>query len=143
MTAPPNRPTAADAMLTDAKPCRADATVADVRAMFASAHLHAVVVVDRGVLVRVIDRADLAQLTAADDEAVAITAIGAVAGRVITGDVPLEHARRQMLDAGRRRLAVVDEDGRYRGLLCLKRSRSGFCSDTDVAERAFTEPDAR
>ena len=34
-----------------------------------------------------------------------------------------------------RRLAVVDPQGRLLGLLCLKRSRRGFCSAEDVAER--------
>ena len=34
-----------------------------------------------------------------------------------------------------RRLAVVDDDHRLLGLLCLKRSGSGFCSDDDVISR--------
>jgi hypothetical protein len=40
-----------------------------------------------------------------------------------------------MRRAGRRRLAVTSEDGRLLGLLCLKASGRGFCSDEDVAAR--------
>jgi hypothetical protein len=35
-----------------------------------------------------------------------------------------------------RRLAVVDGTGRLVGLLCLKRTLDGFCSDADVRARA-------
>jgi hypothetical protein len=41
-----------------------------------------------------------------------------------------------MLACGRRRLAVVGRDGKFQGLLCLKRSRSGFCSNRDVWARS-------
>ena len=34
------------------------------------------------------------------------------------------------------RLAVIDEECRLLGLLCLKRTRLGFCSDADVQARA-------
>ena len=44
---------------------------------------------------------------------------------------------RAMLAAGGRRLAVVDHRLRLLGLLCLKRSGLGFCSDRDVAARAL------
>jgi hypothetical protein len=38
---------------------------------------------------------------------------------------------------GRRRAAVTSDDGTLLGLLCLKASWAGFCSDQDV--RARTE----
>lgn len=39
-----------------------------------------------------------------------------------------------MTRAGQRRLAVIDDDSqRLLGLLCLKRSRTGFCTDEGVA----------
>jgi len=41
-----------------------------------------------------------------------------------------------MSRTGRRRLAVVDDGGVLVGLLCLKRTGRGFCSDLDVASRA-------
>ena len=46
-----------------------------------------------------------------------------------------------MTAAGRRRAAVISADGRLLGLLCLKVSRAGFCSDQDVRARALGEAD--
>ena len=43
----------------------------------------------------------------------------------------------QLIAAGARRLAVVDGHGLLRGLVCLKRRRTGFCSDLDVRARAM------
>jgi hypothetical protein len=40
-----------------------------------------------------------------------------------------------MRQTGRRRLAVVDEDGTLLGLLCLKATGLGFCSDDAIAQR--------
>jgi hypothetical protein len=40
----------------------------------------------------------------------------------------------------RRRLAVVDADGELLGLLCLKASGLGFCSDDDVSSRRPRAP---
>lgn len=125
-------PTVADAMLTAAKLCDPSATVEQVRSMFANEHLHAAVVVERGVLLCVIDLADLTDALDADTP---VSRLGALSGRVISGDTPLDQAWRRMLDTNRRRLAVIDEAGTFRGLLCLKRSRAGFCSDSDVLER--------
>jgi CBS domain-containing protein len=48
----------------------------------------------------------------------------------------LAQAGQLMLAWGRRRLAVVDRDGKLQGLLCLKRSWSGFCSNRDVRARS-------
>ena len=41
-----------------------------------------------------------------------------------------------VLIRGRRRVAVINNDGRLLGLLCLKASQAGFCSDQDVRARA-------
>jgi hypothetical protein len=38
-----------------------------------------------------------------------------------------------MVRSGRRRIAVVEPDGTLVGLLCLKQSGSGFCTDAGVA----------
>jgi CBS-domain-containing membrane protein len=45
-------------------------------------------------------------------------------------------ARELLIERGLRRLAVVNHDSTLLGLMCLKRSRTGFCSDEDVASRA-------
>jgi hypothetical protein len=44
---------------------------------------------------------------------------------------------RAMIASGQRRAAVVSPDGRLLGLLCLKASGTGFCSDQDVRARAL------
>jgi hypothetical protein len=46
-----------------------------------------------------------------------------------------------MTATGRRRAAVVSDDGRLLGLLCLKASRAGFCSAQDVRARALGAAD--
>jgi len=48
---------------------------------------------------------------------------------------------RAMTTTGRRRAAVTSADGRLLGLLCLKASRAGLCSDHDVRARALGEAD--
>ena len=47
-----------------------------------------------------------------------------------------EAVQELLIERGLRRLAVVDRDGTLLGLMCLKRTRTGFCSDEDVASRA-------
>ena len=126
------RPTVADAMLTDVKVHSARTTVREIRALFDDEHVHAAVIVEAGALLAVVDRADL---DTADDGALALH-LGRRSRRVIAPDADLARAKRLMLAGGRRRLAVVDRDGRLQGLLCLKRSRSGFCSDRDVRARS-------
>src|SRR5919206_425323 len=56
--------------------------------------------------------------------------------RTVAPEVPLADVHELLLRTGRRRLAVVDGAGRLLGLLCLKRRRTGYCSDAGVAERA-------
>lgn len=57
-----------------------------------------------------------------------------LAGRTVDAGLDAEAVRVAMHAAGQRRHAVVDE-GRLVGLLCLKRSGTGFCSDEGVASR--------
>ncbi|NNG36222.1 CBS domain-containing protein [Nakamurella aerolata] len=66
---------------------------------------------------------------------------GSLTGRSVHPDVPLAAAAQRLSTAGRRRLAVVDGDGLLVGLLCLKRSGRGFCSDADVLARSL-DPDS-
>lgn len=128
--------TVADAMITVARLHDAGTTVGRARSLFADDHLHAVLIVQDGHLVAVVDRADLAG-SPPDDAPVA--PLGAVDGRVVSKDSRLEEVRQAMLESRRRRLAVIDADGTYRGLLCLKRSGTGFCSDADVLARRDAE----
>ena len=56
--------------------------------------------------------------------------------RCVGPGTDLVEAWNVMRSHGRRRLAVVDRSGHLLGLLCLKRSGRGFCSDAGVAARA-------
>lgn len=122
----------ADAMLTRPKTMTRAATVADARAAFRDGHVHALLVVDGGVLVAVVERPDL---DGVPDPYPAWRA-GRIAGRTVAPGADLQRVWHGMRAAGRRRIAVVDEHGVLHGLLCLKRSEQGFCTDAGVAARA-------
>jgi CBS domain-containing protein len=124
--------TVVDAMLRSPRTCTAATTVAEARAVLADDHVHAVLVVDEARLLAVVERADL---DAAAPASLALDA-GRLDGRVTRPDVDVEEVRLAMLAARHRRLAVVGAEGELLGLLCLKRSGAGFCSDDDVAARA-------
>jgi CBS domain-containing protein len=121
-------------MIRHVKACPAQATVADVRRLFDDPHVHAALIVTRGDrLVAVIERDDLTAALAPDDPA---KRFGRLTGRTITADAALTPTHEAMSKAGRRRLAVTDARQRLVGLLCLKSSGLGFCSDRDVYARS-------
>ena len=129
--------TVADAMIQAPKISGPEATVRDMKAQFENDHVHAVLIVDSGVLLAVVERSDLDRST--NDGASALS-VGRLSGRVVTGDHSLQAAHRWMTGSCTRRLAVVDEDGRLVGLLCLKRDGRGFCSSADLQSRQEVEP---
>lgn len=131
---PTDTPTVGDAMITDVKRSDRTSTVRDLRALFANDHVHAAVIVDDGRLLTVVDRADLDGL----DGDVPAVEVGALGSRVVGAEVELELARQRLLHSGRRRLAVCSGDGTFLGLLCLKRTRAGFCADHDLRARSAT-----
>ena len=126
--APPPGARVADGMLARPKVCEPQTTVGQARAFFADDHVHALLVVARGVLLAVVERADLEGVP---DDAPAVDQ-GRLRGRVVGPDADLDATRAAMTS---RRLAVVDTRGALLGLLCLKRSGRGFCSAEDVAAR--------
>lgn len=119
-------------MLPCPKVCPVDTSVAQARALLADDHVHALLIVDAGVLRAVVERPDLAGAPPGDPA----RAYGRLPGRVVGAQDDLAATWRAMVADGRRRLAVVDPDGRLLGLLCLKRSGRGFCSEDDVEARA-------
>lgn len=120
-------------MLHAPKVCDPRVTVADVARVFSDDHVHAVLIVDAdGRLRAVVERADIRDADSLEPAVVT----GALTERVISPDAVAEAVRKRMVAQGRRRLAVVDEHGVLIGLLCLKRSGLGFCSDSDVEARA-------
>jgi CBS domain-containing protein len=117
-----------------------DLTVGEAQAVFAARQkTHLLVLVEHGVLVSTVVRDDVEGRT---DPATPARDVGTLAGRTVPADLPLGELQEQMVTTGLRRLAVVDDDRRLLGLLCLKRSRTGFCTDEGVAamraERAAT-----
>lgn len=122
----------ADVMLARPRTHDASATVGSLRSLFRSDHVHVALLVADGRLVGVADRGDL---EGAEDDAPALGCAG-LEGRIVGAAEDAEVVRRRMAAQGLRRLAVVDDAGVLLGLLCLKRSGRGFCSDADVADRA-------
>ena len=109
-------------------------TVGRLREFFTDDHVHIALLVDGGRLVGTVERPDLE--LAADDSVPAQT-VASLTGRTIQADALAAEALAAMQRTGHRRLAVVAEDAKLLGLLCLKRSGRGFCSDADVANRAL------
>lgn len=128
----PAAPTVGDAMLRRARIHRQAATVAEVRALFTDDHVHCALIAEAGRLIAVVDRGDLGSAAGGAPAA----GYGRLDGRVVRAGADLEATRRAMLRQGRRRLAVIDDDGMLLGLLCLKHSSRGFCTDSDVQARA-------
>lgn len=127
--------TVAEAMLTTPARHPLAATVREIRGFFNDSHVHAALIVSpAGYLVAVVERDDIAKSQAPD---AAAAPLGRLAGRTVTAGASLAAVQRAMNATGRRRAAVTSDDGTLLGLLCLKASWAGFCSDQDV--RARTE----
>jgi CBS domain-containing protein len=129
--------TVAEAMLTTPARHSLSATVGEIRDFFRDDHVHAALIVSpAGYLEAVVERDDIAGCRAFDAP---VAPMGRLATRTVPGDASLARVRRAMAATGQRRAAVTSSDGRLLGLLCLKGSRTGFCSDQDVRARALGE----
>jgi hypothetical protein len=116
-------------------------TVGEVRSLFADDHVHmALVVAVDGELLTTIERADIA--AEAPDAAPAVH-LGRLEGRTALESWSINRTTEWLKSQGRRRLAVVDAGGHLRGLLCLKRSETGYCSDAGVLARQWESAEAR
>ncbi|REE95984.1 CBS domain-containing protein [Thermomonospora umbrina] len=123
--------TVADAMLHHPKVHDHTVSVAELQDLFLNVHVHAALIVDPARrLLTIVERADLT--SAAPSPA---HALGRLDGRTTHPTADLVEVWGLMVDQGRRRLAVVDDSGTLLGLLALKRSRLGFCSDAGVLAR--------
>ena len=115
------------------------ATVGEIRDFFHDDHVHAALIVSpAGYLKAVVERDDLVDGQAIDGAA---APLGRLAGRTVPPGASLAEVHGAMIAAGRRRAAVISADGRLLGLLCLKASRTGFCSEQDVRARAWGKAD--
>ena len=123
--------TVGDAMLRRPAVHPAELTVGEARAVFATrTKIHLLLLVRDGILVSTLDRDDL---TDDADTAAPAAALGSLELRTVAVDVPLQATQEAMVRTGRRRLAVVGPEGHLLGLLCLKRSLAGFCTDDGVS----------
>lgn len=123
----------ADAMIHSPKVCGPTTSIAQLRDMLRDDHVHAALIVDHGELLAVVERSDLVGSLTLDGGS---RAAAYIEDRVTRPDAGLAATWKAMTTAGRRRLAVIDSDRQLLGLLCLKRSGLGFCSDADVRARA-------
>lgn len=123
-----------DVMVTCPKTHEPASGVRQIRALFEDDHVHmALIVADDRRLVTTIERRDL---PATGPASMVASELGTLAGRTVAPSEELDRVTATLLRRGRRRLAVVDESGRLLGLLCLKRSGTGYCSDAGIRERA-------
>jgi predicted transcriptional regulator len=113
----------------------ASITVAELRRLFEDDHIHMALLVEDGQVVGTVERADLEAATSGLAPAHEIAALD---GRTIGPEVALSDALSMMRRTGRRRLAVTTDGSTLLGLLCLKASGRGFCSDRDIAARRRT-----
>ena len=131
--------TAAEAMLTTPARHPPSATVNEIRDFFRDDHVHAALIVSpAGYLQAVVERDDIAGCPAPD---AAVAPLGRLAGRTVPAGASLAEVHQGMIATGRRRAAVTSADGRLLGLLCLKASRTGFCTEQDVRARTRGEAD--
>jgi CBS domain-containing protein len=131
---------AAGVMLTTPARHPLSATVGEIRDFFRDDHVHAALIVSpAGYLEAVVEPDDIAGGQAPD---AAAASLGRLAGRTVPPGASLAEVHQAMAATGRRRAAVTSADGRLLGLLCLKASQTGFCSDQDVRTRALGEADS-
>lgn len=123
----------AEAMVRSPDVLPADAQLGRVRAAFDDDHIHMVLLTDGDVLRGTLLRGD-APDTAPDLQKA--LRFAQLADRTVSATAPTDEVLQWLTGRQQRRLAVVDDHGRLVGLLCLKASGTGFCSDADVASRA-------
>jgi CBS domain-containing protein len=113
-----------DAMNAAPKTTPGDATVGELRVLFANHHVVTALLVDGPRLVGVVHRDALPE---GDDERPARDLAVRDVPR-IGPDAPLTEALARLDRRGERRLVVLDpESDHLRGLLCLTVDRAGFC----------------
>lgn len=109
-------------------------TVGHVRLAFARGEKvkMALVVDSAGVLLTTVVRSDLDRRMPSGRLA---RTIGTLAGRTVRAEMTEADALVTLSDSGTGRSAVVDAQGLLVGLICLKASGLGYCSDEGIAAR--------
>ena len=126
-----------DVMLRHPKVLDAQATLDEARAALTDDHVQMVLLSQGSTLVGTLVCADLPPLIQGSDQGSGpALPWSRLWNRTVPSATSADAARELLIERGLRRLAVVDLDGTLLGLMCFKRSRTGFCSDEDVASRA-------
>jgi CBS domain-containing protein len=129
--------TAGEVVTVRGKELRADATVAEGRAIFASGSVRLIPLLEDGAYAGAVGREDLEgadDAAAIADRATAQPPTAAASDRV--GDVVAELGE----DTGRR-VVVLGDDGRsYVGLMCFDRDRTRLCIDAECHAAAAAQP---
>ncbi len=121
-----------DVMLGSPKTLPADASLAQARESLENAHVHMVLLTSGPILVGTVVRSDLPP-SATTGPALPWSRL---TGRTVPPDALTAGVHEFLVERDLRRVAVVAADGALLGLLCLKRRRTGFCSEADVAARS-------
>lgn len=125
--------TVREAMIRNPKTLSDSINVREAITAFEDDHVHALLLTDAAQrLTAVLHRDDLSDARSVHPAA----ALGQLMGRWVMPDADLEATRHHMITRRVRRLAVMDSDRRLLGLLCLKQSHRGFCTEADLASRA-------
>lgn len=122
-----------DVMLRHPKTLPAWASVEEARSVLANGHVHMVLLTDGSTLVGTLMRTDLPQTAQVSGPALLWSTLH---NRTVPRSARADVVRDVLVERGQRRVAVVDHDGTLLGLVCFKRSRTGFCSDDDTMSRA-------
>jgi CBS-domain-containing membrane protein len=126
-----------DVMLRHPKVLDAQATVDEARAALTDDHVHMVLLTEGSTLVGTLVRTDLPPpIQRSDQGSGPALPWSTLRDRTVPSATSADTVNKLLIERGLRRLAVIDHDGTLLGLMCLKRSRTGFCSDEDVASRA-------
>ena len=121
-----------EVMLRHPKTLPTHASIAEARAALSNDHVHMVLLTEGTTLGGTLTRTDLPP---AGSEGPALF-WSTLTGRTVPPDAPTRVVQDLLIDRGLRRVAVVNADGSLLGLVCLKRRRTGFCSEADVASRS-------
>ena len=126
-----------DVMLRHPKVLDIRATVDEARAALTDDHVHMVLLTEGSTLVGTLVRTDLPHpIQRSDQGSGPALPWSTLRDRTVPSATSADTVNKLLIERGLRRLAVIDHDGTLLGLMCLKRSRTGFCSDEDVASRA-------
>lgn len=124
--------TVRDVMVRNPKTLSADASIDAARAALADDHVHMLLLTQGDTLRGTLLRTDLTDVPGSDPA----LEWSVLTGRTVAPNASIHAVQAHLRQNEMRRLAVTDVELRLLGLICFKRSRSGFCSNADIASRA-------